>query len=107
MSTMGLQSLSSLIYVIILIPFLALDRLGKVVQSLLQHILWVCQFFSYGDITRHSFMRLHLILTSLQDFVAAATIRETPGVFKKIRQSLARCFQACIDVGRGTFDHLL
>lgn len=39
--------------------------------------------------------------------IAAATVRETPGIFEKVRQSLTKRYQACIDVGGKTFEQLL
>ncbi|GBM73985.1 hypothetical protein AVEN_121794-1 [Araneus ventricosus] len=38
--------------------------------------------------------------------VAAATVRQTPGIFSRVFQSLTRPFHSCIDIGGGRFDHL-
>jgi hypothetical protein len=39
--------------------------------------------------------------------VAAASVREIPGVFEKVRQSMRRRCEACINVGGRTFEQLL
>ena len=38
---------------------------------------------------------------------AAAEIRETPGIFGKVRQSMARRCTVCLDVNGRVFQHLL
>ncbi|GBM44767.1 hypothetical protein AVEN_164924-1 [Araneus ventricosus] len=49
---------------------------------------------------------------SIEDFVAQLSIadrsvREIPGIFGTVRQSLFRCYQACIIVCDRNCDHLL
>lgn len=39
--------------------------------------------------------------------IAAASVREMPGIFGTVRQSLLRRYQACITVGGRNFEHLL
>lgn len=31
-------------------------------------------------------------------------VDEKTGTFERVRQSLGKCYQACIDLGRGTFE---
>ena len=38
---------------------------------------------------------------------AAAEIRETPGIFGRVRQSMARRCTVCLDVNGRVFQHLL
>ncbi|GFW85381.1 uncharacterized protein TNCV_144261 [Trichonephila clavipes] len=40
-------------------------------------------------------------------FEAAARVREIPGIFERIRQSLQRRSQACITIGECSFEQLL
>ena len=51
-------------------------------------------------------------IDSEEDFVArivnaAAQIRETPGIFGRVRQSMARRCTVCLDVNGRLFQHLL